>query len=123
GALLVLPADDFYQMPYSWGYVGTDDFVVSMFRRPTIVPNGFGYTPASAQLLSAMSLVSNSILSGDWKELEGLCAMLGAPLILVRGDIIATYPGRTIAPPKQLETRLAVASNASLVHTAGPLSL
>ena len=46
GALLVMPPDDFYQMPYTWGYYGSDAFVVEMFHRPVLVPNGQGYSPA-----------------------------------------------------------------------------
>ena len=33
GNLLVLPQDDFYQMPYTWGYYGADNFIVTA-RRP-----------------------------------------------------------------------------------------
>src|SRR5438067_2163411 len=27
GAMLVLPPDDYYQMPYTWGYFGNDQFI------------------------------------------------------------------------------------------------
>src|SRR6185437_15570824 len=30
GNLLVLPEDDFYQMPYTWGYYGADSFITNL---------------------------------------------------------------------------------------------
>src|SRR5207245_4531905 len=42
GSLLVMPPDDFYAMPYLWGYYGGDTFVADSFRRPVLLPNPQG---------------------------------------------------------------------------------
>src|SRR5438445_8607424 len=123
GGLLVLPPDDFYQMPYTWGYVGTDSFVVDLFRRPVVLPNQQGYSPASSELASAVRFTSDGILKRDWRQVETLVTALNAPLILVREDIDVTYPGRTITPPSQLAYALNFAPNFTLVRTVGPLKL
>jgi hypothetical protein len=123
GALLVMPPDDFYQMPYVWGYVGTDDFVVEMFHRRVLAPFPQGYAPASTQLLNAVDMTAQSILNGDWRQVEALTTALNAPFILVRSDIETPYPGRAILSPNDLAAALRSAPNFALVRTIGPLEL
>ena len=48
GNLLVLPQDDFYQMPYTWGYYGADGFITDLIARNVVDPVAQGYAPASA---------------------------------------------------------------------------
>ena len=36
GNLLVLPEDDFYQMPYTWGYYGADSFIRNLIVRKVL---------------------------------------------------------------------------------------
>ncbi len=48
GNLLVLPEDDFYQMPYTWGYYGADGFITNLIARNVVDPVAQGYAAASA---------------------------------------------------------------------------
>lgn len=123
GALLVMPPDDYYQMPYSWGYYGSDGFIVEMFRRPVLVPNGQGYSPASSQVAGAVNLTAQSILDHDWPEAEALVRALNTPLILVRGDVDSTFPGRSILPPNDLAAALSASPDFVLVRRIGRLEL
>ncbi|MGQ9507362.1 MAG: alpha-(1-_3)-arabinofuranosyltransferase domain-containing protein [Candidatus Bathycorpusculaceae bacterium] len=34
--ILIAPPDDFYQMPYTWGYYGTDEFLERLIQKPII---------------------------------------------------------------------------------------
>lgn len=63
GNLLVLPPDDFYQMPYKWGYYGTDGFIANMTSRHVLDPVGQGYFPASSELLTTVQQVAASLLA------------------------------------------------------------
>ncbi|HEV2035679.1 MAG TPA: hypothetical protein VGU71_16050 [Candidatus Dormibacteraeota bacterium] len=123
GALLVMPPDDFYAMPYTWGYYGTEGFVVDLFHRHIVVPNAQGYSSTSPELLSAVNLTAQSILAHDWRQVETLAAALNTPLILVRHDIDTHYPGRVIVPPNNLAQALKAAPNFSLIRTIGSLDL
>jgi arabinofuranan 3-O-arabinosyltransferase len=123
GALLVMPPDDFYQMPYSWGYYGADGFIVEMFHRPVLVPNGQGYSPASSQVMGAVNLTAQSILHRDWRQAETLVRALNTPLVLVRGDIDEGFPGRSIVAPDDLAAALTGAPNFTLVRKIGSLEL
>ncbi len=123
GALLVLPPDDFYQMPYTWGYYGSDAFVVNTFKRHVLNPNGQGYATTSPQVLRAVNLTAQSILDHDWQRTAALVNALRTPLILVRRDVVAPYSGRSILSPDALATALSAAPNFRLLTRIGSLEL
>ena len=91
GAVLVLPPDDFYQMPYRWGYYGTDSFIPDLMNRPVLVPSGQGYSPASVQLLRAVDLTTQK------HSCEELATNRASP----RGAryTVGVGPGETLTPP------------------------
>jgi arabinofuranan 3-O-arabinosyltransferase len=125
GDLLVLPPDDFYGMPYSWGYYGVDSFIPDLFRRRVLVPNpqGYSYVPTSPQLTRAVNLIAQAILQHDWRQVSDLARTLNTPLILVRRDVLSPYQGRAIVQPKALADALALAPNVVLIHRVGLLDL
>jgi hypothetical protein len=125
GSLLLLPPDDFYGMPYSWGYYGADSFIPELFSRHVLVPNpqGYGYLQTSPQLTGAVNLTAQSILRHDWRQTAVLAKALNAPLILVRGDIQSPYPDRQILSPNDLAMALGSAPNFTLVRRSGLLQL
>jgi len=122
GGMIVMPPDDFYEMPYTW-YYGSDSFVDRLFRRPVILPTLQGYTPASRTLYGAVNLVAQAILRQDWRQAEVLAMLMDTPLILVRGDVETPYLGRSIVPPAGLAASLNRAPNFTLVERVGPLEL
>lgn len=122
GGTLVLPADDFYQMPYTWGYYGTDSFMANLMVRPVIVPTGQGYLPSNAPVIASVNEATREVVGGDWKGLVETLSRVHAPLVLVRGDI-APLPGRDIAPPSALVAGLQRAEGISLLHREGDLWL
>jgi arabinofuranan 3-O-arabinosyltransferase len=123
GAVLVMPPNDFYQMPYSWGYYGSDGFVFELFHRAVLSANAQSYSPTSAELQKAIDLTAQSILAGDWQEVQALMDALHTPFVLVRGDIESSFPDRAIIPPNDLAAALAKAPNLSLIRTVGSLDL
>ena len=122
GNLLVLPEDDFYQMPYTW-YYGTDSFINEMISRDVIDPVSQGYLPASAQLINAVALFQESILAHNWQESGDIAQALGAQDILVRGDIESGLPDRSISDPQDIASSLLSDPDVRLFAHAGPLDL
>ena len=123
GNLLLLPPDDFYQMPYTWGYYGTDGFITDMISRNVVDPSGQGYYSASSTLLSDVRQTASSILTHNWKESATLARALNTPLVLVRQDINAAFPKRSIMSPATLADSLLKDPYFKLVHSNGPLLL
>lgn len=122
GAVLVLPADDFYQMPYTW-YYGNDGFIPNLLDRHVVVPSGQGYDSISGELLNAVQIVDSALISHNWLEASRILEAIGTPIILVRGDINANFPGRTIVSPRALLSALAVDPYMHSVRSFGLLSL
>ena len=122
GNLLVLPPDDFYQMPYTW-YYGNDGFIANLISRNVVVPSGGGYGNTSHELLNAVKLEAKSLVDHDWLEARRLLNAIGTPIVLVRGDVITTYPGRSIISPRKIDAALMADSEMTPIFNAGSLSL
>lgn len=123
GAVLALPPDDFYQMPYDWGYYGSDGFITQLVGRDVLDPSGQGYTASSGEVLDADDEVAADLLAKRWRPAADLLGALGTPDVLVRGDVDAAYPRRDIVSPAALAAALAADPLARPVHRAGPLAL
>jgi arabinofuranan 3-O-arabinosyltransferase len=123
GNLLVLPQDDFYQMPYTWGYYGADSFITDLITRNVLNPVPQGYAPATQELGGAVSLVQQGLLAHDWPSVERMLAAIGTPLLLVRGDVNAAFPGRHITSPAALDRALREDKDMRLVRRFGELDL
>ena len=123
GNLLVLPEDDFYQMPYTWGYYGADTFITNLITRNVADPVAQGYAPAPPELTGAIHLVQQELLAHDWSSVRRTLAAIGTPLLLVRGDVNAAFPRRHITPPAALDRALREDQGMRLVHRVGKLEL
>ncbi len=123
GNLLVLPEDDFYQMPYTWGYYGADAFIRNLLARNVLNPVAQGYAPSQQELIGAVRLVQQALLAHDWPSAQRALTATGTPLLLVRGDVNAAFPGRHITPPAALDRALREDPGMRLVHRAGKLEL
>lgn len=123
GHLLVLPPDDFYQMPYTWGYYGNDGFISALLNRDVLDPTAQGYDSVASQLTATDQSLVSALLRRKWALATTLMTVLGTPLILVRGDVDASFPGRDIVSPAELAARLLADPAMRLVRHAGPLEL
>jgi glycosyltransferase involved in cell wall biosynthesis/O-antigen/teichoic acid export membrane protein len=123
GNVLVLPEDDFYQMPYTWGYYGADGFITDLVKRNVVDPVSQGYMPASQELTGAVQLVQQGLLAHDWVSVQRTLGAMGTSQLLVRGDVNADFPGRHITPPAELERALREDKGMRLVRRFGKLEL
>ena len=124
GSVLVLPGDDFYQMPYTWGYYGTDEFIPQMFTRRVLVPNDHNYSPASPAMLAGVVQASDAVTQHRWTDAAAILRALDSRFVLVRGDIDPTrFRDRHIEPPAELRAALELAPNIRIAHVEGQLTL
>lgn len=122
GNLLVLPVDDFYEMPYRW-YYGNDGFIMNQISRPVLDPVSEGYAPADPQLLAAVTLAQQALIAGNWTLSRDILGALSVRFLLVRGDLIFPFPGRSFANPAAVAGALHRDPFAQLVRRSGPLLL
>lgn len=123
GNLLLLPQDDFYQMPYIWGYYGADGFITDLITRNVLDPSAQGYAPAAQEVATAVSLIQQGLLAHDWRSVQRILGALTTPLILVRGDVNAAFPGRHITRPQALDRALRADPDMRLLRRFGKLEL
>jgi O-antigen/teichoic acid export membrane protein len=124
GDILVLPADHFYQVDYTWGFYGVDTFIPDLVARRVILPLPQGYIGARPQLLAAVNQVDDDIVAGDWRGLQSMSSALRTPFILVRGDVNPSFLSLSDVPePASLAAALKHAAGVRLVKVSGPLQL
>jgi arabinofuranan 3-O-arabinosyltransferase len=110
GKVLVLPLIDFYQIPTTWGFYGTDTLLRGLIERPVVLRNPQGYLtdlPAYDQLVRS---VESALLAGRADSVEPLLRTLGVSHVLVRHDIDRSSPIRAVdvTDPVPLERGLDV---------------
>jgi arabinofuranan 3-O-arabinosyltransferase len=104
GGTLLLPPNDYYQMPYSWFY-GADLMADELLTAPVIklsqLEDNFYIQPdaGSARLLGALR---RAVDDETWHEASGLMSRLGVRWIVVRRDINARFPDRRIGDPGEI---------------------
>ncbi len=86
GKLLVLPFDDYYQMPTTWGYYGTDVVARGVFERPVIDRTPQGYISRDAAFDELLRALDEAVRARRVEVTAGLLARLGVSHVLVRTD-------------------------------------
>ena len=107
GKVLVLPLDDYYQMPTTWGFSGSDTLPGLVLQRPVLQrkPDGyFGDTPGVAAQVDA---VERALVTGDTAAVAPLLESLGVAFVIVRHDLQVGDPLRTFTDPDLLRAAAA----------------
>ncbi len=125
GRILLLPNDDFYQMPYDWGYYGTDAVAQSYFHAPVVLlnPNPSGYLAGSSGYQATLSQLYSAIRSHPHENIGPLLSALGIHWIVERQDINWQLPNRTILPPSYVLWYLSHQPGIQRVRSIGSLVL
>lgn len=109
GRVLVLPVNDFYQMPTSWGYYGVDALPHMLFRRPVVQLFPGAYYQESPAYRGLVLAVQDSIVESDEEASRRLLKALGVSHVVLRHDLDMTYPGRSFVAPSKVEAGLEAA--------------
>jgi hypothetical protein len=115
-AILLLPTDDYYQMPFTW-YYGADNFAEGLFKQVVINPvkptAQKNYFKLSSDLYDYSKFVQSSLLKNKWDDVNSALFAMGTSMILVRQDVVYNFANRNIVNPNLLYSHL---SNDPLVH-------
>jgi arabinofuranan 3-O-arabinosyltransferase len=87
GKALVLPLDDYYQVPTTWGYYGSDNVARQLLTRPVISVDPQAYIGDSETYSSLVHAVQTALVSGDTAGVPSLLRTLGVSHVIVRKDI------------------------------------
>lgn len=106
GKVLVLPLDDFYMMPTTWGFYGADVIPRFLLRRATVQPLAESYIGDPPGFKTLVARAEQALLAGDTGDVPGLLDALGVADVVVRKDIDRRFPGRSLPDPALLEREL-----------------
>lgn len=106
GKVLMLPLNDYYQMPTTWGYYGVDLVPQLLLRRPVIQLLPDAYYAERGAFAELVRTVEEELADGDAEEVPRLLQALGVSHVLLRQDLDVGFPGRSFKDPARLEVGL-----------------
>lgn len=106
GKVLVLPLDDYYQMPTTWGFFGVDSIANLLLRHPVVQPKPDGYFGDVPGFNSNVRAVEAALLSGDFAPVPRLLDAMQVSRVIVRHDLVRGLPGRSFADDRILGAAL-----------------
>jgi glycosyltransferase involved in cell wall biosynthesis len=119
--VLVLPDNDFYQMPYVWGYYGSDALPLRFVSKP-VVYNTYGYQQqVGTEMLDA---AYQALKKGDKLAFDNLLTVMNVKYILLRNDIMWNFTeSRNIADPELVGSLLNNNTDIEFVQSIGDLDI
>ncbi|AGL14297.1 hypothetical protein [Actinoplanes sp. N902-109] len=114
GKVLVLPLDDYYQMPTTWGFFGVDSIANLLIQHPVIQPKPDGYFGDGAGFSADVHAVETALLAGDLTPVPKLLDAIGASRVIVRHDLLRGLPNRYFADDRILGDAMARVPGAAL---------
>jgi hypothetical protein len=124
--VLVTPMDDHYQVPYAWGYYGTDSFLERLIQKPIVSPcytYSYMVNPTTTMLINQLR---DAMKHNRTEEFESITQLLNVKYILQRNDLdyeYLTLNNRDIATPEKMRHFLSNQPNLTLVKTIGKLDI
>jgi arabinofuranan 3-O-arabinosyltransferase len=102
GKVLVLPLDDYYQMPTTWGFFGADSIANLLIQHPVVQPKPGGYFGEVPGFGADVHAVETALLAGDLTPVPKLLDAIGVSRVIVRHDLVRGLPNRYFADDRIL---------------------
>ena len=115
GKVLVLPLDDYYQMPTTWGFFGADSIANLLIQHPVVAPKPGGYFGDVAGFSANVHGVETALLAGDLTAVPKLLDAIGVSRVIVRHDLVRGLPNRYFADDRVLGAAMARVPGGELV--------
>ncbi|MEM0217107.1 MAG: alpha-(1-_3)-arabinofuranosyltransferase family protein [Candidatus Bathyarchaeia archaeon] len=126
--ILITPPDDFYQMPYTWGYYGAEDFLPRLIQKPILTTYYYPYR-INPNVTAALEYVGKTITYNKTMEFKVLLDLLNIKYILQRNDVQSNFTGRNILtgrniiPPEKMQAFFASQPYIRLIQKFGQLDI
>lgn len=103
--ILMTPPDDFYAMPYVWGYYGTDEFLTRFIQKSMLLTYYISYE-MNPDVSTSLEYLGKTVADNKTAEFKCLLDLLGIKYILQRNDIQCNFTGRNIMSPDEMQAFL-----------------
>ncbi|WP_305789449.1 hypothetical protein [Symbioplanes lichenis] len=114
GKVLVLPLDDYYQMPTTWGFFGVDTIANLLVQHPVVQRKPDGYFGDVPGFNSDVQAIETALVSGDLVPVPRLLDALGVSTVIIRHDLVRGLPNRYFADDRVLSAAMARVPGAEL---------
>jgi len=120
--ILITPPDDFYSMPYTWGYYSTEEFLARFIQKPILLTY---YSPyrLNPDTAATLEYLGKTIIYNKTAEFKALLDLLNVRYILQRNDIQPNFTGRNIIPPEEMQAFFASQPYIRLAQKFGQLDI
>lgn len=118
--VLFLPNNDFYQMPYEWGYYGVD--YLSLYINKPVIMEYYEYLLPSSTVKSIGSIY-DAIEQKDPVGFQQELKLHNVKYIIQRNDVISNLPGRAIIDPQTIKIFLSSQKEFKKVEEFGKLEI
>lgn len=119
--VLITPDDDFYQMPYKWGYYGTDPLPSRLITKPTLQQQ-YGYV-LNNNYIRMITATYDGIKNNSVVEFNNILALFNVKYIVQRNDIWWNWPGRKITSPVDIKAFLLDKKDIKLEKSFGEIDI
>jgi hypothetical protein len=121
--VLLTPLDDFYQMPYAWGYYGTDQLLERLFEKPIVSTADLnGYVSNSNASLDLLQIRA-SVKFNHTDEFKALMDLLNIKYIVQRNDVQTQMIGRNLMSANDMQAFFAEQPYLKLVKSFGKIDI
>jgi hypothetical protein len=121
--ILITPLDDFYQMPYTWGYYGTDQFLERLIQKP-IISTYYTYSyKTNPDVTLVLQQLQGTVKYNRTVEFKAFLDLLNIRYILQRNDVYYNFTGRNIISPNEMQAFLTAQPYIHLTQKFGQLDI
>lgn len=122
--VLITPFDDYYQVPYSWGYFGSDTFIERLIQKPIVNPtSSYQVNPDSVALINQLR---DAIKFNRTEEFNTIMSLLNVEYIIQRNDLDFNYialNNRDMMDSAKMKLFLSSQANIVFVKAIGELDI
>lgn len=123
GKVLFTPLDDFYQMPYTWGYYGVDQLFSRLIEKPIVSTDYLYSYLLKPNTVTALQQLQAAVANGNTVEFRAFLDLLNIQYILQRNDVISDTANRSLMSPQEMKSFFSLQPYLRLVKSFGDLDI
>jgi hypothetical protein len=121
--VLLTPLNDYYQMPYTWGYYGSDQLLERLFKKPIISTAALNGYVTNNNTSADLIQIRASVKFDRTDEFKALLDLLNIKYIVQRNDVITDIIGRNLKPSSEMRSFFAEQPHLKLVQSFGKVDI
>ena len=120
--VLVTPLDDYYQMPYTWGYYGTDQLVEALFDKPIVSTSSLDSYKINPNTSLDLQELKSSIKGSRSSEFKTMLDLFNIRYIFQRNDV-QDIASRDLMSPSEMASFFGAQPYLQLIEKFGSIDI